>query len=111
MEAADRLPVHDLTARNHREGLPERQATDLGDDLVVLVRRALLSQVLRQEQVDTLVGESRRREDGGEMGEPFGAQAGLLEQLASGTCVGRLARVAETAGRGLPDVPAGAIRN
>ena len=70
---------------------------DLGDHLVVPVRVLLLPQVLREEEMDALVGEAGRREDGRRGGVSRSAtQARLLAQLARRARLRRLAR----AGRG-----------
>ena len=73
------------------------------------MRRTPLAQVLREEQVDALVGEARRGQDGRQVREAFGAQAGLLEQLTAGAGGRRLVRLVQHAGRQLPDESAGGV--
>src|SRR5258705_4091124 len=90
MEAGDRLPVNDLAAADHGERLAHRNAPDLGDHLVRLVRMAGLAQASREEKMDALVAEARCREDGPELVEILGLDAGLLTQLTRGAVTRRL---------------------
>ena len=55
MQAADGLPIHDVAALDHGQGVAEREARDLRDDLIVLPSGLLLGQATGEKEMDALV--------------------------------------------------------
>src|SRR6185295_4883037 len=108
MEAGDRLPVDDLAAPDHGECVAHWHAPDLRDDLVRFMRMTGFAQPPADEEVDALVAEPRSREDGPELAEIPGLDAGFLAQLTRGALVRRLAGSEHTRGQ-LPDVATGRV--
>ena len=76
------------------------------DLLVVIGREGIPGEVAREEEVDELVAEARRREEAAYGGDLAGGEARLLAQLARGGRPGLLARLAR-AGRHLEQIAAG----
>src|SRR5262245_15691168 len=103
MQSTDRLGVDDLAPADHGQRLGQGHAGDLRDDLVVVACDLRLRQAVRHEEVDALVREAGRREDGSEGRQRPCAQPGLLAQLPGRARLRRLVRIVEHASRQLPD--------
>ena len=77
-------------------------------ELVGLAAVLAFREAVGQKEMDPLVGETRRREDGGEWFQVFGGYAGFLGELAPGAD-GRWLAGVEAAGRDLPDEAVGGV--
>src|SRR5207244_9044195 len=82
VEPGDRLAVDDLAVADLRERLGERDTRDLRNRLVGLVGGAAVGEPAGQEEVDPLVAEAGRGEDGAEVTEVARHHARLLGTLA-----------------------------
>ena len=80
-DTAEGLGIHDLPLLCHCANFRKREHHDF-HELVVVPARRPLRQIRREEEVNTLVGETRRGENGGQLADASRHVARLLLKLA-----------------------------